>query len=89
MLRVTIELVPFGLESRKSTIGVVEIANDGSGDTTTGNYEVTLSKEPPIAKKRGVWKKGEVKGFPRLKLGPYDLLYRALKSCGIDARNKD
>ena len=86
MIRVTIELLPWGNEERKRTIGVVEIANDGTGDHETGNYNATLSKEPPIAKTRGVWKRGRVEGFPRLKYGPYDLLYRVLKVC-VGKRN--
>jgi len=29
---------------------------------------------------------GKIEGFDR-KMGPYDLLYRALKACGLDRRN--
>lgn len=29
----------------------------------------------------------EVTGFHRIKRGSYDLLYRALKACGLEARN--
>lgn len=88
MLRITIELVPHGIESRKSTLGVIKIANDATGTLSSGNYDVTLSKEPPIAKRTGIWKKGTVEGFPRQKLGPYDLLFRALRACScIPIRN--
>lgn len=87
MIRVTIELLPYGFEHNKRTLGIINIANDGSGDQDTGNYNVSLSKEPPIAKTRGIWKRGRVEGFPRLVLGPYDLLYRALKAC-VGSRNK-
>lgn len=80
MIRVTIELLPYGFETNKKTIGVVEIANDGQGTLTKGNYTYSLSKEPPIAKTKGIWKSGNITDFPRQKLGPYDLLYRVLKS---------
>jgi len=40
MLRVTVEIVPFGNESRKRTLGVMEIANDGTGDHDWGMYRI-------------------------------------------------
>lgn len=44
MLRLTLEMVPFGLEDRKYTIGVVEIANVG-GNSKYGNYVAIWKKE--------------------------------------------
>ena len=38
MLRVTIELVPFGNEDEASKIATMLIANEGTGDYKTGNY---------------------------------------------------
>ena len=38
MLRVTIELVPLGDESRAREIGIMLIANDGEGTTIKGDY---------------------------------------------------
>ena len=84
MVRVTIELVPFGIESRKRVMGIAEIGNDATGDRETGNYTFTLSKFDG----KGIWKKGAVTGFPRIKLGPYDLLYRVLVAAGMDKRNR-
>lgn len=40
MLRVTLEIVPFGIEERKRTIGTMKIGNVG-GNHATGDYEVT------------------------------------------------
>lgn len=88
MVRVTIELLPHGYEEGKTTLGVIEIANDGTGGADEGNYDVRLSKEPPIARRKGVWKTGKVLGFPRKKLGPYDLLFRALRDC-VEDRNRE
>jgi hypothetical protein len=87
MVKVTIELLPNGFEKHKRLLGVIEIVNDCTGNSETGNYSATLSKEPPIAKTRGVWKKCKILGFKRLSLGPYDLLYRVLKEC-VGTRNE-
>jgi hypothetical protein len=40
MLRVTIELIPFGNEVCKKTIGVIRIANDGTGDRDKACYDI-------------------------------------------------
>lgn len=76
------------------------IANVG-GTIETGEYEARLFKSPeyskaaetrpleqmltrPMAKE--TWRKGKVAGFPRVRLGPWDLLFRALGSL-ISDRN--
>jgi len=102
MIRCIIELVPFGEESKKRPIGIIEIANDGSGNEFTGNYKVLLRKTPPWkGALKSEWKTalvkatrddgaimiGKVEGFDRIKQGPYDLLFKALKACGLDRRN--
>ena len=38
MIRVTIELVPFGLEPDKRLLGQFEVWNDGTGTRQVGNY---------------------------------------------------
>ena len=38
MLRITIELVPYGIEDEAQTIGTMLIANEGTGDYKVGNY---------------------------------------------------
>ncbi len=76
MIRVTIEMLPGGNTECKRLIGQIEIVNDGTGTEEIGHYDVVITKEPPIAKARGIWKKGKVRNFPRKKLGPYDLLYK-------------
>ena len=99
MLRCTIELVPGGDETRKRVIGLVEIANVG-GTVAMGNYSVVLKKTPPFSGAlRAAWKRGllnaedddaiaaSVEGHHRTLRGSYDLLYRALKACGLDSRN--
>ena len=39
-LRVTIELIPRGDESRKRKVAIVDIENDGTGTRERGNYIV-------------------------------------------------
>ena len=88
MLKITIEIFPYGSKKHKRKIGEINIVNDGSAESPdTGNYEVTLHKSPEYSAKPGVWKKGKVKNFLRKKLGPYDLLFRALQNT-VSYRNK-
>ena len=102
MLRCTIEIIPQGDESRAQKIGIVEIGNDGTGDHQYGNYVALLKKTHPWSGAlKAKWKDGKfqgaeedaeimtgtVQGFDRQKRGPYDLLFRALKACGLDKRN--
>jgi len=77
MIVIKAELWPFGSEEHKQNLGHATIVNDGSGDNSTGNYKVTLFTKH---EKPRVWKVGNITGFPRLKLGAWDLLYRGLKS---------
>lgn len=101
MLRCKIELLPGGDESRARTIGMVEIANVG-GTLDIGNYAVVLTKTSPFqGALKAAWKRGtvaaleeddeviagRVEGHHRTKRGVYDLLFRALKSCGLEERN--
>ena len=100
MLRCTIELLPGGNESKARTIGLVEIANIG-GTQALGNYNVILTKTPPFnGALKAAWRRGmlqgedddviatAVEGHSRTQRGSYDLLYRALKACGLDTRNR-
>jgi hypothetical protein len=79
MLRCTIDLVPKGDESKARTIGTIIIGNDRTGDLDTGNYDVRLTKGL-VGKHGETWKRGRVEGFPRRRLGPYDLVLRALQA---------
>ena len=102
MIRCTIEMVPKGKEDESYPLGLVEIANVG-GDMFHGNYAVVLKKSPPFnGALKDAWKKGKlqigeedeeiivsgVQGFHRQKRGAYDLLFLALKACGLENRNR-
>lgn len=77
MIRVTIELVPYGIEERAERLAEVKIWNDGTGGDTRGNYKATLSKSGSF---NTLWKKTDIKNFPRLRKNVYHLLYQVLDS---------
>ena len=73
MLRVTIELVPFGDEDRAKRIATMLIANDGTGNWNTGNYAYSLTytdRDADVAT-------GTIKNFPR-SLGAWSLVKKIL-----------
>jgi len=75
MIRITVELVPFGFEQRKRIIGTATIVNDGSGTQTHGNYSYEF------VSRRGVrWRSGVIGGFPRKRRNVWELLRRCLDS---------
>jgi hypothetical protein len=84
VLRVTIEMVPKGDESRKRVVAVGEIANNLGGGEESGNYDAWFSMFAP--RTHEVWKYGKVEGFPRQKRGHWDLLFRALRDA-VGSRN--
>jgi len=59
MLRVRVEVVPFGVESNSREIGQMIIANDGTGDFSSGNYVFVYSDT------HGEYAEGTVKNFAR------------------------
>lgn len=83
MIRITIELLPKGDETKKRHLGTAEIANIG-GSLTSGNYAVKLSK---WGNPKSTWRSGSVEDFPRQRLGAWDLLYRALRNT-VGKRNR-
>ena len=78
MLRVTVELIPYGDESRKRSLAVMEIANDGTGDYEVGNYTGTLHAEYTGAEGR----KGKVVQFQRRHQSVWSLIGAFLKLWG-------
>lgn len=76
MIKVIVELHPFGISENKKVIGEAKIWNDGSGDHTSGNYKFEIYRKGS----KKVWKEGEVKNFPRTKLNVWHLMYRCFMS---------
>jgi len=82
MVVVKIEMWPHGDESKAYPLGKIEIANDGTGDAQSGNYDVTAFHAGIFyGKRREPYKTGRVVGFLR-RLSPYALLAKALKAIG-------
>jgi len=76
MIKVTVELCPFGSEKNKETLAEMKIWNDATGTKSIGNYCYKIFKKHS---KTQIWRLGEVKNFKRLQLGVWDLLYLVLK----------
>lgn len=90
--------------TRREVIGVIEIANCGGTAETGHYRFVLAKKLGLKRIANAVWRQalagrldteavnevlvGDLAGFPRKRLGPYDLMYRALKACGMEERNR-
>ncbi len=79
MIVVKVELWPHGDESQSRTLGIVKITNDGTGNETTGNYQVELSHSDKYFGRPGNWRTGSLIGFNRNQ-SSFMLLYLALRS---------
>lgn len=75
MIRITIDLCPFGDKLHPETLGIMEIWNTLGGTKTKGSYKFRIFEKGSDR----IWKTGDIIGFPRKKLKAWDLLYRCLK----------
>jgi len=75
MIRVEIKLWPRGDRSKEKTLGAINIANEGTGSPTKGNYKAAL-----FGKGGRRLKVVKVEGFPRRRLLAHDLLLRVLRA---------
>lgn len=84
MIVVTVELRSAISHTRNKVLGVLTIANDGTGNDTTGNYRARLT---------GVRGRSidtcMIKGFPRKRLLGWDLVYRVLRATRGDRNGDD
>jgi hypothetical protein len=78
MLRVTIEVIPNGDESRRRPIRVMNIANM-SGLADASDYEVHVVGERHANKKHGF-----VRGHERKRFGCWALIARAIRALKLD-----
>jgi len=84
MIEVLIYLNPKGKATKrkdKKLLGLICIANDGTGTSKLGNYNYAISHAGKFIDKKGVFKKGRIENFPR-RLSPYRLVARILKDAG-------
>lgn len=77
MIRVTIEVIPFGDKTRARDVGVIDIVNNGTGDSKSGNYDIMLidKSEDAVTSKHS-----KVLNFDRASKDPFMLLSLALNS---------
>lgn len=75
MIRVTVELVPYGIEEEAHTIGTMLIANDATGDYQYGNYAFVYNND----KNPDIIAKGVIKHHART-LGFWPLIKRVLSA---------
>lgn len=84
MIRVIVEIWPFGDESKKETIAIANIANDGTGTNNTGNYTFSMSKcgrgkEDADSKfLNRTWKQGKLLNFKRARYNAWYLVASCL-----------
>ena len=76
MLVVRIELWPKGDRRQAKVLHTAQIANNGKGSLTVGNYTATFSARGGKTR----WRTSRVSNFPRKAKGAWYLLYEALKN---------
>jgi len=87
MLKITVEIIPFGIKDMKKRLGEIYITNDGTGNEEIGNYNYTIKTERRQDEKIGDELKGRVENFQRRKCNFWKLLYLILKGV-YDGREK-
>lgn len=84
MIRITVEMVPHGDESKKTLFAVAEIAlQKHSPDGQLGTYHTRTSHTAKYYKPGKWWKQGVLENFQRLKKSPWELITMALATCWL------
>lgn len=79
MIVITIDMWPHGCPQRAYRLGRIEIANDGTGTQTTGNYAARFTGK----KNRSLEGRNcGIVGFPRRSKTVFHLLRRVLERAG-------
>lgn len=71
MLKITVELWPFGSKENKKEIASFDIGNNGTGTREEGNYDVRYED--------GKWVEDVVQNYPRKSTDVLRLVYLVLK----------
>lgn len=80
MLRITIEMLPGGMEGASYMLAQGVIINDNTGSQTIGNYKYGLSgQNKRRGRDPGIKYEGEVSGFPRKRRDLWALLKLVLE----------
>lgn len=81
MIRVTVDLIPYGHESEVETIGVLTIINDNTGPGAFGNYSYVMEHYDD-----GHTRYGGVIPAHRRSRPVWDLIQKALMRANMDSR---
>lgn len=88
MIVVKIELWPFGNRNQARELGRMYITNDGTGDQTTGNYDVAVARKGTKTTPQPIVPSGpkptrscKVLGHKRLTYPIWHLILKALRGC--------
>lgn len=73
MIKVKIELWPFGNGKHKKRLATITISNNGQGSPDIGNYDYSIEIG-------GSKQQGQILGFERSIKNAVDLLYEVLKN---------
>lgn len=76
MIRITVELIPFGI-GKPVVIGRGIITNDGRGTATRGSYDFSFTG------KKSWRRQGSLDSFPRKSANVWQLIARCLEEGGI------
>jgi len=91
MIRVTIEIVPHGIEDKAFVHSIATIANDGIKSLQThgelGDYNAKFMQSYDKNPKQ-LWKKGHATDIHRTKRGIWDILFCCLYNAGMFKRNR-
>jgi hypothetical protein len=74
MIKITVELLPHGDESRKRKLGEMRIWNTLTGTPTKGDYKFSI-----WLKRNKAWRTGEYHGFPRKRKNVWFLIKKCLE----------
>ena len=76
MIKVTVELWPFGMQEHKKLLAEMDIYNDATGDVHSGNYGVRTYRKGT----KSVTRRGYVTGYKRKREHVWKLVRKALES---------
>ena len=66
MLKITVEIVPFGKQEDTELLGIMTVFNEGTGNKEVGNYEFTLSTRDSFGQPQELKGHKRSEGFWRL-----------------------
>lgn len=82
MLEIKVDLIPFGIESNKKTLGSITIINNGTGTSIKGNYSYQIQQNK-IGKNKVKIIEGVLLNYSRTKGSVFGLIREILNKENI------